>query len=117
MLIVIVVSSNIVTEIVTIISGRLSFTLLGKTIDELGLEIQAGVYFKGTLNILEVEVFAEININTDPEALRIYAKVTVSPISWVGGRVKQKWHSIEPRIFFDTFGNTLRKNCPYLELF
>ena len=48
------------------------------------------MYFKGTLNILEVEVFAEININTDPEALRIYAKVTMSPISWVGGKVKQK---------------------------
>ena len=56
----------------------------------MGLEIQAGVYFKGTLNILEVDVFAEINISTDPEALRIYAKVTMSPISWVGGKVKQK---------------------------
>ena len=66
------------------------FFFSGKTIDELELEIQAGVYFKGTLNILEVEVFAEININTDPEALRIYAKVTMSPISWVGGKVKQK---------------------------
>ena len=59
---------------------------LGKSIEELSLEIQAGFYFKGTLRILDVEVFAEININTDPESLRIFANITMTPISWVGGK-------------------------------
>ena len=59
----------------------------GKVIEELDLEIQAGFYFKGTLRILDVEVFAEININTAPESLRIFANISMTPISWVGGTV------------------------------
>ena len=60
--------------------------ILGYTIEELDLEIQAGIYFKGTLRILDVEVFAEININTDPENLKVFANITMTPINWVGGR-------------------------------
>ena len=65
----------------------ISFKISGKVIEELDLEIQAGFYFKGTLRILDVEVFAEININTAPESLRIFANITMTPISWVGGTV------------------------------
>ena len=62
------------------------FFILGYTIEELGIDIQAGIYFKGTLRILDVEVFAEININTDPENLKVFANITMTPINWVGGR-------------------------------
>jgi len=65
-----------------------SFSTSGKTIDELGIEVKAGVYFKGAFRILGLEVYAEININTDPEALAIYAKIESTPISWVGGLLR-----------------------------
>ena len=69
----------------TIISSHLFFLFSGKTLEEIDLEIQAGFYFMGTLRILDVEIFAEININTDPDSLRIFANITMTPIRWVGG--------------------------------
>ncbi|XP_065070683.1 uncharacterized protein LOC135695499 [Rhopilema esculentum] len=61
-----------------------SYSMEGETIEALDLNIQKGLYLKGTLNFLGFKVCAEILISP-PEKLLI--DVALSPISWAGGLI------------------------------
>ena len=58
-----------------------------------------------------MEVFAEININTDPENLKVFANITMTPINWVGGR---KWsnlyHCTKNEVFHEEFPQKMWPN-------
>ena len=58
-----------------------SFSLLGKELPQVDLSIPAGLYFKGSLNILGLRAYTEVKINLPK---KISVKVGLLPVNIAG---------------------------------